>query len=143
MENQIHKGFQIKCNSRPFTTKDIVSVCALVSERLGWVCEPEPISEGGIIISGWSGKTDEMYKSIRLFFNNEEERWPYIYAHTFQEWKDNEPIILRKKGLRIDTIVKSFHGAPFWTEMELRIFKDAIMSIGHVCINFPLTLLDR
>ena len=55
--------------------------------------------------------------------------WPYIPPNVMEEWENNEDIILHK-GLSIETYLKAFHGAPVFTESELKIFCECSEKIG-------------
>jgi hypothetical protein len=55
--------------------------------------------------------------------------WPCIKPNVMEEWENNEDIILHK-GLSIGTYLKAFHGAPVFTENELKIFCECSEKIG-------------
>ena len=55
--------------------------------------------------------------------------WPMVPHNVMEEWKNNEDIILQK-GLSIKTHLKAFHGAPVFTESELKIFCECAEKIG-------------
>jgi len=118
---------------------------------------PEPITEGGIIfqhlkeidikkvlklpveliniIKEYVGPNEKMYKSIRLFHN---EDWPWIDKNTLKKWsnKDNQQILFHKDQ-KISTFLKAFYKAPAWTNEELEIFNDCFLSVGAVAFKVP------
>lgn len=88
--------------------------------------EPEPISEGGIIMRTWPGKHEGQYKSMRIPMMNPvhgSSYWPIIQPHPMIHWYSNNEIIWKSNGdnvqLTIETVFKSFYGAPCWTMHEL------------------------
>ena len=55
--------------------------------------------------------------------------WPWLPPNVMEEWENNEDIILHK-GLSIGTYLKAFHGAPVFTECELKLFCECSEKIG-------------
>ena len=115
------------CGSRLKMTRDVTSgdLCK-ACEHLnrvygeGYRFEPECISEGGILLSSWPGKTAGMYKSLRLNCPD----------HRYRTDRTAEEVIYphgRDRGGRyIQTILKAFHEAPAWTLEELRTVCSAL-----------------
>jgi hypothetical protein len=49
--------------------------------------------------------------------------WPWIPENVMEAWENNNDVVL-EAGLSIGTYLKAFHGAPVFTENELKIFED-------------------
>lgn len=122
-------GFKVKF-LKDFTNKDIVEICDYVNTQLNLNCNPEPISEGGIIVN-------KSYKSMRfriLGYNT----WTAINPDTFQKWKNEDTIIVfGKKGSSMTTFLKAFDDATPWTIDELSIFRNIFERLGFKITRFP------
>jgi len=55
--------------------------------------------------------------------------WPSVTKNVMEEWETNNDVIL-EAGLSIGTYLKAFHGAPAFTEDELKIFGECSEKIG-------------
>jgi hypothetical protein len=55
--------------------------------------------------------------------------WPLLPPNVMELWEGNNDIIL-ENGLSIGTYLKAFHGAPVFTESELKIFCECAEKIG-------------
>ena len=77
--------------------------------------------------------SDKFLKKLGVLHLKEKQqsdfRWPSIKPNVMEEWENNEDIILHK-GLSIETYLKAFHGAPVFTESELKIFCECAEKIG-------------
>lgn len=96
----------------------------------GYLFEPEPIREGGIIFKQWPGKVDNQYKSFRLHFNQYGD-WPRITDNTLKTWTDKESFVIwRGNGetqkYRGGSYIKAFRGAPKWTKDDKYKFSIAL-----------------
>lgn len=128
-------GFSLR-PYRNMTKKDFVLFVDKLDEAFGegWKFDLEPITEGGIIITEWPGKTEDMYKSMRFSHHcmNEDLRndWPIVRLADYrEEWLQSDDIIFKQDPLDsqprtlngcIGTNLKAFFGAPAWTKDELR-----------------------
>jgi len=55
--------------------------------------------------------------------------WQPIYDNVMELWENNNDVIL-EKGLTLKTYLKAFHGAPVFTENELKVFGECAERIG-------------
>jgi len=99
---------------------------------------PEKIYEGGILFLNFPNKTQEMYKTMRIYVeedsesaqDRESDKWPFIEDNTINKWKLNKPQKLISKGRKVGTRLKSFERAPIWTKEELKLFQICFNQIG-------------
>ena len=132
------QGFNI-LSEKNITTKDISKLCRRLTEEFNkmfnsneFKFEPEPITEGGIIMVNFPNKDDEMYKTIRiqLGFMNNRDKWPWIQNEMIEKWESEPESKIITKDEIISTFLKAFHGAPVWTIEELEIFENCFSEIG-------------
>jgi hypothetical protein len=64
-----------------------------------------------------------------LVNKNNHFNWPYVPVNVMEEWENNNDVIL-EAGLSIGTYLKAFHGAPVFTEDELKLFGECSEKIG-------------
>ena len=132
------KGFELLI-TKPISTATLVRICediniAFQQIHPEYTCEPERISEGGIIMTNFPGKKDNMYKSMRLRFEN----YPFVPPNVMEVWKNDTTVIhcpsMLKCGKenRIQTFLKAFEYAPRWTDQELLIFKNVFAEYGMI-----------
>lgn len=139
-------GFLLR-PTRNITQREII----LITDRLGevfgpgWKFEPEAITEGGIIITQWPGKTSEMYKTLRfsLVFNSEplRNKWPIVKPVYREEWLQGTALIFKadptyphRRFLSewIGTRLKAFWDAPKWTRTDLMKFEVVFSEFGFI-----------
>jgi hypothetical protein len=60
-----------------------------------------------------------------------EPDWPVVPKNVMEVWENNDDVVL-EKGLTIETYLKAFHGAPVFTEDELKIFGECSEKIGLI-----------
>jgi hypothetical protein len=137
--------------TRNVTRRDIILICDRLGEMFGtgWKFEPEQISEGGITITRWPGKTDEMYKSMRFKTTYPSEilrnDWPSIRLPDYrEEWLQSDDIIFKqdptlpkKRSLEewLCTFLKTREGAPLWTLKELKMMEFIFEEFG-ISVNY-------
>ena len=61
--------------------------------------------------------------------DNSKFDWPPVFPNVMEKWEGNNDVIL-ESGLSIQTWLKAFHGAPVFTENELKIFCECSEKIG-------------
>jgi hypothetical protein len=66
---------------------------------------------------------------LHIVENNKKFDWPTIKPNVMEEWENNDDVIL-EPGLSIYTHLKAFHGAPVFTENELKLFCECSEKIG-------------
>ena len=102
--------------------------------------EPEPITEGGFVMTHFPGKTGEMYKSLRHHLRNPKTMrqitWPYVPDNVMDAWELSDREIT-SAGAMADTTLKAFYGAPLWTIAELRLIQKVFARFGINCTHFP------
>ena len=130
-------GYEIK-TTQDITKSHIVALCQLANTRFkdqDIQLEPERISEGGILYK-FNNPESHKYKSIRFHHGNTPSvEWPYIYqGDVMDEWSQSNDIIFRK-GIKMDTFLKSFNGSPPFTIEELKIWEECFNHIGIVKIG--------
>ena len=112
-----------KYNASPagFTFKDVEDTTVELNETMppGYKFAAEPISEGGIEMIDWPGKT-KGYKSIRLGIGN----WPWLTDGT----PSVSDVTLERRYTNLpegqfSTFLKALDGAPSWKARELDIVK--------------------
>lgn len=111
--------------------KDIALLCKDLEQAFGdgYKFEPERICEGGILMKSWPGKTEGMYKTMRIAFKNE-GRWPWIKSNDpIEEFLSGEKMLYPSKK-EVSTFLKAFHNAPPWTREELEIFARCLLQNG-------------
>lgn len=140
------KGFDFK-PLRTITKADFIRIVNRLNGVFGdgWVFEPEAISEGGIVIKNWPGKTREMYKSMRFFYRDPKTgqfSWPTVTLEYYQEWEQSDDIVWSPLSLRprkdwCVTRLKAFRFAPPWTVQELRKIETVLNDFGIVTRKIP------
>lgn len=129
--NTYSSGYSLLPN-KDITKNDLVNLCSFLNEKYendpsGCYFEPEPICEGGIIFR--FPNNTKWYKSFRIYFSHKGV-WPWIKKDdVIKDWTGNGEILL-KKGIKIGTFLKSFHGAPSFTIDELKIWEECFGQIG-------------
>lgn len=138
------------------TTKSIVTLIDTLSELFGpgYVFEPEPITEGGIVMTSWPNKestpkkgNNDCYKSFRFHFPDH-GKWPFIRRNTLESWRNTEaepiwsPKVHQVKKKTVTELIgatwlKAFNGAPCWTPEEIDRFVLALEEIGFTAKNLP------
>jgi hypothetical protein len=139
--NQYTDGFYIE-SQKTITKNDIITMCELLNQQDFYkdICtfEPEAISEGGIVFK-FINNTNDWYKTMRIFFINQNDcRWYSVNNNVMNEWKNNDDIIAKKNNKKIRTFLKSFRNAPRFTQDELKIWEDCFNKIGFLRVSrFP------
>lgn len=135
---------------KDMTKKDFIIFIDELNETFGegWKFDLEPITEGGIVVTEWPGKTKDMYKSMRFSRHsmNKDLRndWP-IVRHTGyrEEWMKSDSVIFKQDPRDsqprtldecIGTNLKAFFGAPAWTKDELRKV-EKVFDKFNVCVR--------
>lgn len=143
MENNAYTythGFKYGFGDK-ITTKDIVYIIDELQDAFSGNHKfvPERISEGGILFEEFPGKTESMYKTFRFRIQSPcVGKWPWIEDGTLDLWREQEPITIwenpsKKITLNCASFLKSFDGAPLWTNEELDKFKNAFATVGIRC----------
>jgi hypothetical protein len=112
---------------------DYINLCKTLSleftKSFGgvYVFEPEPITEGGFILTHFPGKKDEMYKTLRHHLRDGIDyiEWPYIPNNVMNIWKDDQKILIQK-STTARTILKALYGAPTWKIEEIKLFCEVL-----------------
>jgi hypothetical protein len=110
-------------NFKPLTSvtkSDLIHITDRLGDVFGkgWKFEPEAITEGGIIVKEWPGKTPSMYKSMRFRLGGIRKwSWPPVLDEHRMEWEHSNEIVWpalsnrpRKDWCR--TYIKAFDYAP-------------------------------
>jgi hypothetical protein len=124
---------------RTITGRQLVAICEdLEAAFPGVTVRPEPITEGGLLYVNWPGKTEEMYKSIRLGSTC----YPRINPEndqTFNELRSErgDEVVLRWdwNGFGKSLFLKAFKGAPCFTRDELTVIRDVFERNGVQCLK--------
>lgn len=98
---------------------------------------PECISEGGIIFNNFNNK--EKYKTMRLYFESDRGRenlYGYISNNIKDKWITDESVLINECD-KLGTYLKSFRGAPKWTNDELKIFQKCFGKVGLFIDDLP------
>ena len=140
-------GF-ILTSMRVITKSDFYNICKLLKSEFNayyntteYEFEPEPITEGGIIFKKMPNMINSLnpsktlYKSMRIYISML-GKYGFITENSLSEWENNQDILCGEK-LKLDTYLKSFHGAPLWTIDELKIFKMCFEQHGFKCGKLP------
>lgn len=104
------------------TIAQVRKMCTMFAEAFpGVTCEPEPISDGGVLLTDWPGKL-KGYKSFRFLCS---KGYPCIDENT----RDDASFVLSALG-RVTLKLKAFEGAPAFSDAELvefrRIFEEVV-----------------
>jgi hypothetical protein len=118
---------------RDISRKEFIEICEEISARFTdhfnrngasdvpriYKFEPEPISEGGLIMTAvFTGENG--YKSMRIKIWN----WPTIDSDTYEKWKNDANILYKAdKNCKIGTYLKSYNTIG-WTKKELSIIRE-------------------
>jgi hypothetical protein len=118
------------------TKGNIATMCHLLSNHKAYVniCEfaPEPITEGGIVYKfNETDTNNKWYKTVRFhYFPGESQyTWPRIGMDVMEQWNENSDVLFSKNN-KIELFLKSFHGAPVFTQDELKIWEECFNQIG-------------
>lgn len=117
----------------PITTNTIVMMIDILTKRFGpgYSFEPEPITEGGIKMTNWPGKTETQFKTFRIQIVQGTGNWPIIYPNQLDTWKHGDEVtIWSGDKIKGHTCLKAFFGAPCWTTKELDHFLFAMAAVG-------------
>ena len=129
-------GFTLK-TKRIISKDDIINMCELLNNHKEYnnLCEfqPEGISEGGILFKFKNNFPNKWYKSVRLCVNNgySNGKWYFISDNYLSEWTGNKDIIFDKND-KFTLFLKSFNGAPIFTNKELQIWEECFNKIGII-----------
>ena len=114
------EGPKLKCDN-VITTHTILELMEFLRLEFGpnYDFAPEPISEGGVIMTNWPGKIEGRYpdecrppyKSLRFRLHDYGD-WPSIRPNTLQDWRDNEPKIIWSPHIKI-------RGCEHWNKSEV------------------------
>lgn len=134
-------GFNIKTDS-VITTKMFVSIIDHLQGDFGagYRFTPEAITEGGILFVDWPGRREGEYKTLRICLHGSGD-WPWVSDLTLDEWRTGPEVVLWRidrdlnRFLEGGTFLKAFYGAPCWTPVELRRFRDAFLAAGVKCLK--------
>lgn len=128
---------------KDITKSDFVKICDKMD------CFPE-----GICKKGFRYNIREGYKTIRLDqfngsnvvlnglievklgFNSEGEKWPWVDENTLLKWRNNSDILIYKNQ-KINTTLKAFYGAKPFTVDELECWEEVLSKFGIVCKKMP------
>ena len=131
--------------AEPITTATIVRLTDLLHAEFGpgYAFEPEPITEGGLLMTAWPGRRSGGYKSCRFFVDLPHGRWPFIREDTLQQWRDDPPkviwrLIEGKKKIECDLFLKAFYGAPCWTQEEVNKLVRCLTAVGCRCTKVKI-----
>ena len=149
-------GFHIKV-LKSITKDDYVTMCKKITVALNerfdphekrFLAEPEAITEGGIVLSSFPGKTRTAYKTMRhpmcmgtrniggICVTVKDIEWPDFRRSPPVSWEFN-PTELFPKGSESWTCLKAFQGASRWKLTELRIIAGVMEDCGLECSQFP------
>lgn len=132
--------------TQPVTKNDIITLCNLLNERDEYkdMCtfEPEPITEGGIVyrFNVKSPEQQRWYKSVRFncisgLKNGFRQgkwyvgKWYDVDVNVMEEWNLSKDIVYPERE-KFWTFLKSFEGAPAFTQQELKIWEECLACIG-------------
>ena len=144
------RGFEFKPTSE-ITKADFIRIVNRIGDVFGdgWVFEPEPISEGGIVIKNWPGRTTEMYKSMRFHYSIEGQHWswPTIFLEDpCEEWRGSIDVVWPALSPRVrkdwcTTFLKAFNFAPAWTVAEITTIAGVLAEFGIMIRRIPRKLV--
>ena len=123
---------------RDISRKEYIEICEKISIELknlyhsdDVMVRPEPITEGGLVITGITG-----YKTMRhhIILANAHNRyhWPYINDDIIEEWKGDDSVLI-PGGSSANTCLKAFDNASSWKRAELQI-------IGAVMAQYDIRI---
>lgn len=129
---------------RNVTRSDYISICNDLSKEFSkvfggdYVFEPEPIKEGGFVLTEWPGKKDKMYKSLRHLLGNGtaklfDIKWPWIGENVLDEWEKDDSLLIPKTSNGYTTL-KALEGAPVWTIKEIGVLY-AVFSRHYITVS--------
>lgn len=90
-------------------------------------------------INAWNVSKKHLKKLgvLHLLEQKTVSEWPPVLPNVMESWENNNDVIL-ECGLSIKTYLKAFHGAPVFTENELKIFGERLEKIGlNVDSKYP------
>ena len=125
-------GPKFKCE-RNITKNDIVDLCNYMSsldfyKDQGIVLAPEAICDGGIVYI-FKNNPLHFYKTIRFHYRLSNLGWPWVERGALNTWKDSDYVIFPKND-QVTTILKAFHGAPFFDINEIDLIRDCLEKFG-------------
>lgn len=137
------QGLTLK-TTKIITKNDIIDMCDLLNNREEYsdLCtfHPEPITEGGIVFKfkepGFDPNTGrKWYKTVRFQGKQAGDDWYPVNVNTvLSEWTENYDIIFNPKR-KFYMFLKSFHGAPLFTQQELQIWEECFNNIGIIKVG--------
>lgn len=146
MSSTYQDGFTVTTDC--VTTKDIVDVCRHIEKTLGvgYMCLPEAITEGGIMIVTWPGLSQRNIREgtlktlrFRFLLHSDAGKWPCLNPLSVRdEWSSSPPKVIWESIADGDTIIKALGDAPAWTVSELQAFKTAFEEQGWICGPTPI-----
>jgi len=130
-----------------FTKNDMMTLCHYLNQELNkeenkYKCEPEPISEGGIIYHYLHDKN--LYKSFRWhicrhgkhrgkYLFNAKGNWPMV--NNINDWIDNNQIIFYENDFGW-TFFKSYETSE-WATNEINILMDVLTKFNIKIFKLP------
>ena len=97
-----------------------------------YLFEPEPISDGGLVIRACPGWSHGMYKSLRLGFI----QWPRVPADVMTTWEGDDTVVI-VRGTKSGIGLKAFYRAPLWSQEELMVVKQVLARYGVLMTGMP------
>jgi hypothetical protein len=131
---------------KDITKNDMFELCNNLGNRFNsyyninnYSFSPECITEGGIVFDNFN-KID-CYKTMRLYPSDKKGNrirnlYGIIHDNIKEDWVNNTDILIYKNEY-INTFLKSFKGAPEWTNEELKIFIDCFQNIDIYIYKLP------
>ena len=145
--SMIVKEWHLWSSRSDFTTRHLLDLCDDLGREFNTVFntteykfDPEPITEGGILMSSFPSKIPNSYKTMRIRF----EYYPLVDV---EKWKHGEPIVIvshfqcptigaRKTQQRswehfnvMGTYLK-VRNAPVWSQDELSLLETCMINNG-------------
>ena len=122
------RGYSYK-STKPVLKKDIVRLCNLMGE-IEYFKDishfvPEPVYGGGIKFV--FKDNEKFFKTVRLGIR----RFPHMDENVMDLWKDSEDIVLDKFN-RINTVLKTFDGAPEFNNKEVNYIESCLKELGFI-----------
>lgn len=122
-------------NGRPFTTHDVVALCRALTVSLGQPVHPEPICEGGLVLSQGAGLPGYKAMRFRVSGGGEDWQWPMVGENALVAWEAAPPVIIAPrvpKGCATFFFKASAPASP-WTRDELTAVQAAFEGAGFAC----------
>jgi len=130
--------------TRNITGQMLIDACAELGKLFNakyatnkYEFSPEEITDGGIQWISWPGKTDQMYKTIRIYFSDYPMVHEFISDPTIViDRRSDLPYALydgdTKRSAWLGTFFNAFRGAPAWNSDDFEIFIGVLASMGMV-----------